>query len=626
MSKKPVTPPQDDSDVPRKKSNSRGMSWILLGMLVAGLSGFGIDNYGGAITSVGTVGDREIAVTDYTRTLNGRINQIQQQFGVALPFAQIQALGIDREALEQVVTATALAGETAALGLSAGDISVATEIAGRPEFQAATGGFDKDNYRAILDQNRMSLSDFETTVREDLARRLLQGAVIGGVTAPAAAVGTLHQWQGEKRALTFLPVTEADLAVPLTPPDEAAIQAWYDANIASYTRPEAKRIRYVALTPAAAGEGVAVDAAAVRQLYDDRIDQFVVPEKRLVERLIYPDDATATAAKARLDAGETFETLVADRKLTLTDIDMGDVSKVELGAAGDAVFALSEPGVVGPIASDLGPALYRMNAILAAQNTGFDAVKADLEAEWKQEAGARAVGDKVEAIDDLLAGGGTLEDMAGDLGQQVETTDYAAGADDNIPLALNPGFQKAAAALEKDTFLEAILLEDGSLVAMELVEVVPPTPQALDKVRDRVTLDASANALTEALVAGAEAMADVVAGGKALADLGQTVTATLTRDETLPGLNGDLTVKGFSLAAGETVIWSEAGLTGLLQVTEVIPVEAADDAAKTGLADEYRASMASDVFALYSKAVTDKAGLQLDQGAITAVHTQLTTN
>lgn len=626
MSKKPVTPPQDDSDVPRKKSNSRGMSWILLGMLVAGLSGFGIDNYGGAITSVGTVGDREIAVTDYTRTLNGRINQIQQQFGVALPFDQIQALGIDREALEQVVTATALAGETAALGLSAGDISVATEIAGRPEFQAATGGFDKDNYRAILDQNRMSLSDFETTVREDLARRLLQGAVIGGVTAPAAAVGTLHQWQGEKRALTFLPVTEADLAVPLTPPDEAAIQAWYDANIASYTRPEAKRIRFVALTPAAAGEGVAVDAAAVRQLYDDRIDQFVVPEKRLVERLIYPDDATATAAKARLDAGETFETLVADRKLTLTDIDMGDVSKVELGAAGDAVFALSEPGVVGPIASDLGPALYRMNAILAAQNTGFDAVKADLEAEWKQEAGARAVGDKVEAIDDLLAGGGTLEDMAGDLGQQVETTDYAAGADDNIPLALNPGFQKAAAALEKDTFLEAILLEDGSLVAMELVEVVPPTPQALDKVRDRVTSDASAKALTEALVAGAEAMADVVAGGKALADLGQTVTATLTRDETLPGLNGDLTVKGFSMAAGETVIWSETGMTGLLQVTEVIPVEAADDAAKTGLADEYRASMASDVFALYSKAVTDKAGLQLDQGAITAVHTQLTTN
>jgi peptidyl-prolyl cis-trans isomerase D len=38
-----------------------------------------------------------------------------------------------------------------------------------------------------------------------------------------------------------------------------------------------------------------------------------MPERRLVERLVYPDQAAADAARARLDAGESFETLVADR-------------------------------------------------------------------------------------------------------------------------------------------------------------------------------------------------------------------------------------------------------------------------------------------------------------------------
>lgn len=628
MSKKPEAKPQDDDTI-RPRKAAKGLSWVLFGLLAASLMGFGVENYGGGITTIGSVGDREIGVNDYARTLNGQINQIQRQFGMALPYEQIQALGIDRQALEQVVTATALAGEAAAMGISAGDVSVATEIAARPDFQAATGGFDKDSYRAILDQNNLSVADFETTVRDDIARGLLQGAVMGGVAAPVAAVDALHKWQGETRALAFLPLTEADLTLPLTEPDAAAVQAWYDANIATYTRPEAKRIRYVALTPERAGKDIALDEAAVRALYDERIDQYVVPEKRLVERLIYPDDAAAAAAKARLDAGESFETLVADRKLTLTDIDMGDVSKAELGAAGDAVFALSEPGVVGPLPSDLGPALYRMNAILAAQNTPFDAVKPELETEWRLAKGASAVGDKVEAIDDLLAGGGTLEDMAGDLGLTVETTDFAPGADDNIALALNPSFQKSVEALNADSFLEALVLEDGSLIAMEFVETVPPAPIALDQIRDRVTADARNDALTQALAARAEAIKAELAAGKVLADFGTPVSASITRDQTLPGLTGDLTLKGFEMTAGETAVWSKDGITGLLHLSEIIQapvIGGAADEAKKALTDEYRASIAGDLFALYSKAVTDKAGLKLDQSAINAVHTQLMQN
>ena len=70
-----------------------------------------------------------------------------------------------------------------------------------------------------------------------------------------------------------------------------------------------------------------VDDAALQKLYDERIDEFVVPEKRLVERLVFPDANTAQTAKDRLDAGESFETLVRERGLELDDIDLGDVDK-----------------------------------------------------------------------------------------------------------------------------------------------------------------------------------------------------------------------------------------------------------------------------------------------------------
>ncbi len=39
--------------------------WSLMGLLIVGLSGFSITNFGGGLTSVGRVGDREIETNTY---------------------------------------------------------------------------------------------------------------------------------------------------------------------------------------------------------------------------------------------------------------------------------------------------------------------------------------------------------------------------------------------------------------------------------------------------------------------------------------------------------------------------------------------------------------------------------
>jgi len=165
------------------------------------------------------------------------------------------------------------------------------------------------------------------------------------------------------------------------------------------------------------------------------------PKSGLSNPLVYPTAEAAAAARAKLDAGTSFEDLVAERNLTLADIDLGDVSKADLGAAGEAVFALEGPGVVGPMQSDLGPALFRMNAVLPAQETPFDEARTALASEMQTDAARRAIADKVEAVDDLLAGGASLEDVAKEQGLILATTDYAEGADDNAEIAGYPAFR-----------------------------------------------------------------------------------------------------------------------------------------------------------------------------------------
>ena len=617
-----------ENTVPKKKGKGTSIVvWVLMAMLVAGLGGFGITNFGGGLTAIGTVGDREITVNDYARGLQQELNALSQQVGEQIGFAQAQQLGIDRQVLETLISRTALDAEADRLGLSVGDQTVATAITAMPAFQGAAGTFDRDLYAMTLDRNNLSQPDFETSIRDDEARTILQGAVLGGFVAPAPVTEALVAFVGERRGFSMLRLGEADLPTPLPDPTEAELVAFHETNIDRFTRPEARRITYAALLPETLAPTMQVDEAALRALYDSRIEEFVQPEKRLVERLVYPDAAAAAAAKARLDAGESFETLVAERGLSLDDIDLGDVGREDLGAAADAVFALAEPGVVGPFESDLGPALFRMNAVLAAQETTFEEARETLAAELRTEAARREIADRIDAIDDLLASGATLEELGADQGMTVSTLDYAASAPGDEPVAGYPEFRAAAEALAEGDFPEAIPLADGGLVALRLDEIVPPAPIAFDEARPAVTEGWRAEALARALCDRAIEIKAAKEAGAALATFGiLDVTPSIAREGFVEEAPADLVPGLFEMDAGGVRVVEGPGFAAVVQLDSITPAEASgEDAAalREALSAQIEQALAQDAFAAFLTALQSELGIQLDQAAINAVHTQL---
>ena len=620
-----------DSDEITKKKASRSQTsmvvWVLMAMLITGLGGFGVTNFGRSVTAIGSVGEKEIEAASYARALRAQINRLSQQFGQQLSLAEAQMFGVDQQVLAGLVANAALDNEAARIGLSAGDRSVASRVAADQAFADVTGQFNATNYKQMLDQAGLSVKDYEASLRADIARTVLQTAVVSGMTAPAALRDTMLAWSGETRAFALLPFSEATLSAPIAAPTEAEVTAYYDANLAAFTRPEAKRISYAALIPADLAPTQIIDEAAVQALYDERLADYVVPEKRLVERLVYPDDAAAAAAKARLDAGETFEALVTDRGLALSDIDLGDVGKSELGSAGEAVFALTGPGVVGPLNSDLGPALYRMNAILAAQETTLAQVHAELLLELQTQAATKSIADQAAAIDDALAGGATLDDLVRDHGMVLATTDYVAGADDNDPIAADRAFATLADALATGDYPEALHLTDGGLAALRLDEMVPPSPVALDQIRDKVTAAWAAGQLAAALTAQASAAeAAVKSGGDLLSQGPLTNIAPITRDQTPDGTTPDVVSAAFDMAMGELRLIDTPAFTGLIRLDTVTPVDLiaeASRAARDAMATEVQQSIAQDAYDLFTAAMTAQGGLTIDQSVIASVQAQM---
>lgn len=619
-----------DSDTTTRKSGnalkSVGAS-VLLGLLVLGLAGFGIGNYGSSITAIGTVGDREISTDEYARALRQETDRFSQQVGQPLTVQQAIAFGLDRSVLQSLVDKAALDNEAARIGISLGDAAVAQQITAIPAFQNG-GAFDRAAYRGALERNGYTEVEFEDGLRRDSARALLQGAVSGGYAAPAAATDALYRWAGERRGFSMLRLTEADLPAPVAEPTEDEITAFYEANVADrFTRAEAKRIRYAALLPEAIAKDQPVDEADLQALYQTRIDEFVIPESRLVEQLVYPTQAEADAAKARLDAGESFDTLVADRGLTIADIDLGDVTKADLGPAGDAVFALTEPGVTGPVTSALGPAIYRLNGILPGQETSFEEARDTLATELQTEEARRVIEGKVEAIDDLLASGGDLEALEAEVGMTLGTLDFRASSANDDPIADYAAFREAGISLAEGDFPEAILLENGGIVAMEFVETVPPAPIPLAEAREDVIAGWREEALTKALGARAvEAKAAVEAGGSLSAFGIVDVTAALGRGTPVPNAPTDLADTVFALAEGELRVVEAPGFTALLQLDSIQPADADGpqaQALREAIAAQFEQAIAEDALAAFTEGLANSAGIAFDQAAINAVNVQL---
>jgi len=607
------------------KKASNVFVWILMGLLFFALAGFGIGSFSGGASRVGSVGGVEITAEDYFRAINNEINAQSAEARAQVTFASLRARGIDEQVLAGLVARAALSHEAAQMGISVGDAEVARQIRQVDAFQGVSGQFDRNTYEFVISQQGATPRDFEEDTREDIARALLQTAVIGGLTPPENFAETIVAYQGETRDFSLLAVTGADLPDGVPQPTEADLAAHYEEFPDRFTRPETRRITHVWVTPTDIMDSVEVDEEALRALYDARIGEFVQPERRLLERLVFGTEAQAQAAYDAIIADETdFDALVAERDLTLDDVDLGEVSAADLApAAAEMIFADTESEIIGPVESRLGPAIFRVNAVLQASEVPFDEARDDLGAELAEEGARREIDAMREEIDDLLAGGATLEEIADSTPMILGTIDYTLTSEDGI--AGYDSFRNVAEAVTETDFPELTNLSDGGLFALRLDEIVPPTLPPLAEIADEVAEGWTATALRAAVAERAQDLVGQLAMGARLEDLGEVAAERLIRrQDLLPDLPPTTAAQVFQLeSVGDIVMipGAEAALIVRLDAINAAARDAPDSAILLQIVSRTIAqSMAQDIFEAYGQAVQSDAGITTNSAVINSVN------
>ncbi|MDO6727317.1 SurA N-terminal domain-containing protein [Cognatishimia sp. 1_MG-2023] len=610
-----------------KKSISKTLMWILMGLLIFGLGGFGITNLGGAVQTVGSVSGKPIDVNEYYRAVQQELSAIQQQAGQRITFAQAQQFGLDQQVLGRLVTERALDGEAERLGLSMGDENLRDQILTIPAFQNLSGAFDRESYRFALQNSGLTETEFENSLREDAARTLLQSAVIGGIEMPESYADALVAYLGERRSFSIATLTEANLDAEIAAPDEAALRAYYDANIDAFMQPATRDITYVWITPAMLLDTVDVDEEALRKEYEARDAEFNQPERRLVERLVFGTSEDATAALAQVTGGETsFEALVEARGLTLQDVDMGDVTQESLVDNGALIFGAESGDVVGPAQTDLGPALFRVNAVLAAQSVSFDEAEPMLRDALAMDRARRVIDAQINEVDDLLAGGASLEEVAEESDLVLGSVNFHANSEGEI--AGYDDFRRVAQIVTAEDFPEVEQLDDGGIFALRLDGTTEAAPTPFDDAKAEVEAAWRAAEVQTALKAQAEALTEKMAAGADIVTLGLNVVqeSELTRGDFVPNTPAGMMDIVFDMTAGEV-----RSLPGDAQylIVELDSIDAADlestenASIRNVVSQQVSQALAQDIFNAYSNHIRSTSDIEIDQHALAAVNAQL---
>lgn len=582
--------------------------------------------------TIAKVGRTEISVDAFRNAYQTQLEQLQQQAGRAITNDEGHARGIDAQVLSKLVTDALLDEQARALGLAMSDKEVAQSVIDDPQFAGPTGKFDAATFQGILRDNGFTEQTFAREQRSVYLRREIGGAIAGDMPVPQAALDAVHRFNAETRSIDYFVLPEL-AAGNIPAPTDQDLQKYFDDRRPNFRAPEYRKLVVLSVTPASVADPKAVSDADALALYDRvKGDRYGAPEKRDVQQIVFPSAEEASAAAAKLTAGESFAAIAADRKLAEKDIDLGTVAKNDIldQKIAAAAFSLPEGGVSGPIQTQFGVALVHVVKIIPENVKAFADVKGALKDEIAADRAKATVNKIHDQIEDERTSGKALADAAKTAGLDVMTIDAvdATGHDKSgaeLPnLPDRDALLRASFASDIGVDNDTLSTRDGGYVWYEVAGIEPAHDQTLQDVKDEVTKDWHDDQVTSALASKA---ADLV---KEI-DAGTTVDAAAAAAGGLPvvhvndakrngaaDLPAGVVAQIFNVQVDAAGSAAGAGLSRVVfkVLDSVVPSRDPESAESKADEAQLQAGLSEDLLGEYLAKLQTDAGVTVNQAAL----------
>jgi peptidyl-prolyl cis-trans isomerase D len=592
-------------------------------------------------SDVATVGGRSIDVPELQDLYRRQLAQVSRMFGGRTePTPEIKR-GVAAQALQRLITQTALSQTAEALGLAVPEEVLRQTTFQVPAFRGANGQFDKTTFEQVLRNNNLTEQRFLSLLRTDILQRQMLETLRAGAASPDVLTRQIYAFQQEKRVAEAVDLPFAAAAAPAAP-TEAQLTRWYENHKDQYSTPELRRIKAVILAPETVANEVQVTEEDLRGAYEQARDRYNLPEKRSAEVVLLADEAKAAALAAQWRAGADWAAIQdAAGKAGGTPVDLTDSTREQIPSPelADAVFAAAADVVGPPVKTALGWYAVKVTKVTPGTTKTLDEVRNELRPRVLADKAADLIYDHANKVGDLLAGSVPLDNMPSDLGLVgvTGTLDAQGNTAAGQPAPI-PGSDQLRAALIQTAFqikqgeparLSQVPAEGSpqAFFAVVVEDITPPAPRPFAEVADRVRADWTHDAIRHAQEEKAAAILAAVKGGKSLAEAAAGLAVRrlppVGRAAPVEGVPAQLVTPLFALKQGEPTMAETADGFVIAVLAEVqAPDPAADPIGFGQVRDQLVRSIANDIETVFATAVRDRANPHVNRQALESLTQQ----
>jgi peptidyl-prolyl cis-trans isomerase D len=449
------------------------------------------------------VNGTEISSNEVRQSYQQQLAQVERQANA--PLDEAQRIEIKKRVLDQFVSSEALVSRADDLGYRVSDQDLLNAMAEVPAFQV-NGKFDKAHAVAVLRAQGRSIAEIEALFRRDVKLRQLDTALSASSFVTSSELARLRSLTRQQRELAWLTLPAAKYAAEATP-DEAAVKAYYDAHKAEYMTPETVNLRDVEISLADLESKVNVDDAQLKAYFEEQKtktpERFTQPEQRRVRHILIQaaDPKEDAAAKAKADAllkraqsGEDFSKLAKENSQDLGSAQQGgDLGwsdrKVWVAPFADAAFSMKEGEIRGPVKTQFGYHILKLDGIQPATVKTFEQSRNDLETEYRRNEAERLFNAAQDQLADAALQNTTdIDVVARKAGLTVHDVPDFSRTGGGGDLGKTPAVLEAAFSQDVlDGRLSPIIeVEKGRGVVLRATDHKMPQQKPLETVRDAV--------------------------------------------------------------------------------------------------------------------------------------------
>ena len=477
-------------------------SWVMKGILLllagtfvvffGGDIGGGHSGDGGNAASVLEIGDQNFTVHQVIREFNNEVQQASARIGQRVDTQTAINSGLFDQTVSRLTSQSLFDQAAQNLGVATSVEAASETIRNLPQFQDATDRFSRAQFQVFLDNQGRNEADFVNQIRLNLLRNQYVGTIQNAIRTPSPLSEALHARRAERRIAEVVTIPAETVAAVGTP-DEAQLSEFYNETKDSFQTPEYRGATLARLDVEQLAKTVTIPEEEILEEYEARSREFQVPETRNVVQANLPFRADAEHALTLISGGKNLAE-AAEEVSGLPPVDLGSVSRsgIALLELADAAFSLSPDTISAPVESTLGWHLVEVSNITPGRTIPLSEARESIHQELAHAEAVNRIFDILNNVEDGLAGGDSLDEVARDASLTVSRIDGIArsgqtitgGAEDSPEMKID--VLTRLFELEAPGATEVVENRSGGFTVVRLDEVKAPRMPDLNEIRDRI--------------------------------------------------------------------------------------------------------------------------------------------